>query len=430
MASLPVSVLLVCLFQITASTTVPTITTSLEPTTLVSGTTAAPAVSMSEIQLEASSVVRDVQPNTTLSYVAFQFRTCQSDGLLFVQQGPTGRFLWLSMIEGNLVSRWDLGDGTREYFDSVSNLADCQWHRVEVQLANSRIDVDIDGRTKGFAGTLLALTPVNNSIIGSVELEDRLDSSKLWNLQRPFVGCFRDLQFNSDSAPVVDFDSVNIEKVSYGCDTEQLQSSLPSEVDANSTATFKDGSYARFRRIDVLGSQITSLSENIDMFVRTREANGVIFYIGSDDRFILLQITNRNPVFAIKMGTNTQTTRLAATRSVADGEWHHIVAQRVNQQLILNIDDGKQLAQTSLNGPQGVFNLPDDKFVGGVPDFLPRPLELGTLSSWIGCIASPTFNGKQLEYDLASQTNELQLNGCFGDPDICEGVTCADTKIL
>ena len=186
-----------------------------------------------EVFIGHASVVRGVKPPPgPFDFIALDFRTCKANGLILVQEGvAAGTFVWISLTDTSLVVRWNLGYGVREQVDSLVNLADCQWHRVNVQLTPSKssILITIDGRDHTALGRLETFVPADDAAtaignVGDATLEQR--QQKPWGTQKPLLGCVRDVQLGNSSAlpPVVNFADTGAShsETSFECTAQKL----------------------------------------------------------------------------------------------------------------------------------------------------------------------------------------------------------------
>lgn len=76
---------------------------------------------------------------------------------------------------------------------------------------------------------------------------------------------------------------------------------------------------------------------------------------------------------------------LRSQEQVSIGQWHHVTAERFNQNGILKLDDGPEIRRSSPGKAQGL-NVYTAMFLGGVPlkDILPKPANVSMFFE--GCI--------------------------------------------
>lgn len=76
---------------------------------------------------------------------------------------------------------------------------------------------------------------------------------------------------------------------------------------------------------------------------------------------------------------------LRSQEQVSIGQWHHVTAERFNQDGVLKVDDGPEVRRSSPGKAQGL-NVYTPMFLGGVPtkDILPKPANVSMFFD--GCI--------------------------------------------
>ena len=124
---------------------------------------------------------------------------------------------------------------------------------------------------------------------------------------------------------------------------------------------------------------------DIRFFVRTREPNGLLFYLGSDNaqmggEFVAIELESGRPKLTLNLGGRT-TDSVLLDAPVNDAQWRELAVQRLGKRATLRAgkpgtDEKAEEKSLELGGPKSVLNLFDDSrrlFVGGLPSDFQMP---------------------------------------------------------
>ncbi|KAL7074923.1 hypothetical protein ACQ4LE_005689, partial [Meloidogyne hapla] len=156
-------------------------------------------------------------------------------------------------------------------------------------------------------------------------------------------------------------------------------------------------------RLEFDVGQITGTDLLFTLELRATAANGIILF-ATDERhsqFIVIYLLNGKPAFSSKSAFGQLT--ITSTKSLLDGEWHSIRAQREGPASALYIDG--QLNVQNISDELTInsidhLNLQKTLFIGGLPlELVPFAARLlpGVKSEFGGCLRNFGFNGRQLE---------------------------------
>ncbi|XP_060793466.1 basement membrane-specific heparan sulfate proteoglycan core protein isoform X8 [Neoarius graeffei] len=136
----------------------------------------------------------------------------------------------------------------------------------------------------------------------------------------------------------------------------------------------------------------------IDMEFKPLDEDGLMFFIGGKkmkvEDFVTLSLVDGHVEFRYELGTGQAV--LHSHEQVSVGQWHHVTAERFNQDGFLKLDDGPEVRRSSPGKAQGL-NVYTAMFLGGVPtkDILPKSANSSMFFE--GCIGEVSINGKKID---------------------------------
>ncbi|KAK3547531.1 hypothetical protein QTP86_021514, partial [Hemibagrus guttatus] len=161
----------------------------------------------------------------------------------------------------------------------------------------------------------------------------------------------------------------------------------------------------------------------IDVEFKPMDEDGMIFFIGGKkmkvEDFTTLSLVGGHVEFRYELGTGQAILRTQEQVSV--GQWHHLTAERVNQDGLLKLDDGPEVRRSSPGKAQGL-NVYTPMFLGGVPtkDILPKPANVSMFFE--GCIGEVSINGKKIDLSYTF-TESRAISQCV-DASPCDRRPC------
>ena len=235
--------------------------------------------------------------------------------------------------------------------------------------------------------------------------------------QSSFAGCMRDVNFNSE---MVDFGTVQSSK--------QLNLGLDGCPLSIEEGTHYSG--AGFAKFDASVINLSGDTFEITFDLRTIEPSSIIFAIGQDSSvsttdFLVLSIFNSVPILSTQIGGTRNTLSFTETVvTVCNGQWHGISLRKTQTSIILTVD---QTSQT-LNVLSSVQT--DLLFIGGVNVLSPFYSKLMSssieLTNFGGCLRNLEVNNNKLDYTLASEIQNVDIDGCPSMAGACSAVAIND----
>ncbi|XP_058266507.1 basement membrane-specific heparan sulfate proteoglycan core protein-like isoform X2 [Hemibagrus wyckioides] len=161
----------------------------------------------------------------------------------------------------------------------------------------------------------------------------------------------------------------------------------------------------------------------IDVEFKPMDEDGMMIFIGGKkmkvEDFVTLSLVEGHVEFRYELGTGQAILRTQEQVSV--GQWHHVTAERFNQDGLLKLDDGPEVRRSSPGKAQGL-NIYTPMFLGGVPtkDILPKPANVSMFFD--GCIGEVSINGKKIDLSYTF-TESRAISQCV-DVSPCDRRPC------
>uniref|UniRef100_A0A673N5J0 Cell adhesion molecule-related/down-regulated by oncogenes n=1 Tax=Sinocyclocheilus rhinocerous TaxID=307959 RepID=A0A673N5J0_9TELE len=136
----------------------------------------------------------------------------------------------------------------------------------------------------------------------------------------------------------------------------------------------------------------------IEMEFKPMDSDGLMFFSGGKkmkvEDFVTLSMVDGHVEFRYELGTGQAVLR--SQEPVSLGQWHRVVAERLNKDGSLKVDHAREITRSSPGKAQGL-NIHTPMYLGGVPsmDILPKPANVSMLFD--GCIGEVFINGKKLD---------------------------------
>jgi len=239
----------------------------------------------------------------------FRFRTTLSNGVVAIGQGST--FFTLQLVNGKL----KLHSSMLQEFEGVSigeNLNDTKWQKVYIAVNISHITIGLNDR-------LQAIHPINpdgssQTAFQSTNLGGSPIQSKSRVLVRPyseFIGCIQDIAVNGIKVTehILNTPGIVQENTEKGCSRSDQCKPNPCQNDGQCVDLWRtkkclcnrpylgpscqyNYTGATFGHENTTDSQVVVTIDNprdylegvdLSMFIRTRQATGLLFYLGKSD---------------------------------------------------------------------------------------------------------------------------------------------------
>eukprot|EP00041_Stephanoeca_diplocostata_P037539 m.1424026 g.1424026 ORF g.1424026 m.1424026 type:complete len:1820 (+) comp25059_c0_seq1:205-5664(+) len=401
-------------------------------------------VNADSVYLNASSSIPsqlEISSSPGASHISLSFRTCDFSSIVLYQAGSqASTYVLLTISSGRLAAQYNTGGGVREVVAATTPVSDCEWHSVALNWTafSVHLVVDSGSATEGSTGTLSGpvFSPAvdSNMLLGTTRRFDVSAGSvqpvaSIASLSQ-FEGCFANMTVGTAS---IELQSAAIMTgVSAGCNSSDFVVE-EFEIENATSLTFGSNSsvpsYALYDR-SLLNISATSTDDRLDLFLRTRARNGVIFFVGEANQYLMLELVRGTPYFSFGL-VGTSGTLRASTR-VDDGEWHSVSVLRSGRDMLIVLNErspGETLQATGTGtGSSTVITLPGSMFVGGLSASIPNfptglDLRLSEYESLVGCIQGLTFNGQELNFANKDPSSSSVAQTCFG-ADVCESRPC------
>ncbi|XP_051735859.1 basement membrane-specific heparan sulfate proteoglycan core protein isoform X14 [Ctenopharyngodon idella] len=161
----------------------------------------------------------------------------------------------------------------------------------------------------------------------------------------------------------------------------------------------------------------------IEMEFKPMDVDGLMFFSGGKkmkvEDFVALSMVDGHVEFRYELGTGQAVLR--SQDPVSLGQWHRVVAERLNKDGSLKVDHAREITRSSPGKAQGL-NIHTPMYLGGVPsmDILPKPANVSMLFD--GCIGEVFINGKKV--DLSYSFTESRAISQCKDGSPCDRRPC------
>ncbi|KAK7080255.1 DNA repair protein Rad9,Rhp9, partial [Halocaridina rubra] len=370
----------------------------------------------------------------------FRFRTTLANGILAVGQGET--YIKLELLNGQL----NLHSSLLNKFDGIftgSDLHDGQWQKVRVSINDSYVFLAAnDEFTVHPINPVQAINSSDTSFSTTVLGGATPVLKVLSNVAPFFTGCMEDVYVDGEIMIPSRVPSPVKVSVEEGCPRVEQCSPNPCFNDGECQDLWT--SYqcnckrpylgdtcqlsftpATFGNEDILDSLVTVIIPDVDhatyrthadvsMLVRTREENGLIFYLGThldsnrpdyqksmQSTHLLAQLVNGELVIRILLDGPEETFAVSHL-TLTDGDPHLLHVKRINKDVNAYIDNTMVLNTSLVNGGNLEAHV---LYLGGVPDAAsPRIKRQLGVTNFTTSVTRPHFKGTLQDIRLSNGT--------------------------
>lgn len=335
--------------------------------------------------------------------LSFRFRTTLPSGVLAVVQGKTYAILQLLNGQLNLYSPilQELpdysGDGRLDGIFTGSHLNDGQWQEVRMTVNESYVVLAANDQETVHPGNPSQIIESSATVLGGATSTLAI----LLNGAPFFTGCIEDVFVDGSVIIPSDVPSPMKIAVEEGCPREEQCSPNPCMNDGECKDMWTSFlcncqrpylgdtcelsfTPATFGNEDILDSLVTVIIPEVDhatyrthadvsMLVRTREPDGLIFYLGTpldadipglQDKHLLAQLVGGDLVLRVLLDGPEERFNISNV-VITDGDPHLLHVKRINNEVEVYVDNGQVLNSSLLYGG----NLDAQVlYLGGVPD--------------------------------------------------------------
>lgn len=135
--------------------------------------------------------------------------------------------------------------------------------------------------------------------------------------------------------------------------------------------------------------------------------NGLLFFVGSENHYVSLELREGNILFRFKLGQNSEVGEIKSQNMFNDDEWHTVQASRDGAEGELKVDN-YVLHETTLYNPES-YVAPEKMYFGGYPEkmFVPG-IETRNFD---GCIDEVHIEGTPIDLTRNLESHDV-LAGC------------------
>ncbi|KAJ8258098.1 hypothetical protein GJAV_G00193140 [Gymnothorax javanicus] len=161
----------------------------------------------------------------------------------------------------------------------------------------------------------------------------------------------------------------------------------------------------------------------VEVEFKPLDPDGLMFFSGGKkmkvEDFVALSMVDGHVEFRYELGTGMAVLR--SREPITIGQWHHVVAERLNKDGFLKVDQDREVRRSSPGKAQGL-NIHTPMYLGGVPsmDILPKPANVSMLFE--GCVGEVSINGKKVDLSY-SFTESRAISQCV-DTNPCDRRPC------
>ncbi|XP_050730772.1 protein crumbs-like isoform X2 [Eriocheir sinensis] len=375
--------------------------------------------------------------------LSFRFRTTLSSGILAVGQGET--YIKLELLDGRLNVHSSLLNKWEGIFVG-SELNDGEWQNVRLTVNDSHVFLAANNQT-----TLYPINPVqtinsSDTSFSTTVIGGATATLKILSKEAPFfTGCMENVVVDGvELVPrrllpqmrvLVDEGCPRVEQCSPNpCLNEGQCVDLWSSYKCNCERPFLGDTCqlsftpVTFGNEDTKDSLVTVMIPEVDhgtyrthadvsMLVRTREPNGLIFYLGThygpafagvEESYILAELVQGRLVLRVLLGGHQEELFTVADVSLVDGESHLLHVKRINLELEVSVDHLLVLNTTLQHGGDLLAHV---LYLGGVPrDSSTRVKRQLGVSNFTTTVTRPHFKGTLQDIRLSngSETRLVQ----------------------
>lgn len=386
--------------------------------------------------------------------LSMEFRPEAGDGILFLtgeRDDMAGDFMALLLHEGFVEFRFDCGSGVG-VVRSEEPVQLNQWNRVTLyrhrwdawlQLNAGR---RVEGRSKGLFSRITFREPLFMGGPGNTTgLSEKLP------IEDGLRGCMRRLMVNDrlysfglapvgDAVKGFDVEECGVDRCSqvpcqHGgkcltsgdsavclCPLGYQGDLCETKVDLQ-VPSFNGSSYLRYPGLG--GSALSWL--DLQLILKPAAPDGVLLYNGHRadgvGDFMAIYMSAGHLEFTFDLGTGAATIRSGGPLTL--GQWHELRLSRTGRLAVMQVDD---LPATQAMAP-GAFTqltLPQNLYIGGVPNFDMVSPKVKVRTSFVGCIQKVVINDQPLSV-VSAALGGVNVANC---PHPCSARPCGTARCL
>lgn len=162
---------------------------------------------------------------------------------------------------------------------------------------------------------------------------------------------------------------------------------------------------------------------NINLQIKTTQANGIIAYSEGTEDFICIELVNGHVRYVYNVGSGVRVVRSTLSSPVNDNKWHDVgILRPALHQHILRVDGSATFDNLPDSGSVH-FDTDSVLYIGGMKNahaYTGLPEQVRSRTGFQGCMASFDLNGDSrhmLERDshLPPQHHDSIVEGCQGN---------------
>ncbi|XP_066493850.1 basement membrane-specific heparan sulfate proteoglycan core protein isoform X4 [Tiliqua scincoides] len=161
----------------------------------------------------------------------------------------------------------------------------------------------------------------------------------------------------------------------------------------------------------------------LDLEIKPLSPDGLILFSGGNGGpgadFVSLSMAGGHLEFSYELGSGTAI--LQSVKPLALGQWHRVMAERMNKDGTLQVDDERPVKRSSPGKSQGL-NLRTSLYLGGVDEAIQLPAAANVSSPFSGCIGEVSINGKKVDLSY-SFLESRSISQCY-DNSPCDRRPC------
>ncbi|KAK0150257.1 Laminin subunit alpha-1 [Merluccius polli] len=329
-----------------------------------------------------SHMTFNINPSTVRKgfVLELSLRTHADSGMVYLLSSNNMDYATLQLNGGRLLFTLDLGRGPISS-SSAHLVNDGQWHTVRTEFAKRWVSMAIDGVTSHPVSVKGNQLDVDKTLyLGGVAHKHTWSST---NVTHSLPGCIQDVRLNG----------VRLK-------TPASQHNTTSCFTHTQTGSYFSGS--GFAALLPEGYKVGS-DMSVSLEIRTGQSEAVLLGISSSKvDAIGLEIIGRKVVFHVNNGAGRVS--VESVSGVCDGRWHHLVATKSKNSLLLSVDGHTSITHNPY--PQSTSAETNNPvYLGGYPSEV-KQNSLSSSVSFRGCM-------KKMKLIKGHVTKILDLSSAF-----------------
>ncbi|XP_015907469.1 pikachurin [Parasteatoda tepidariorum] len=382
--------------------------------------------------------------NTVLSFIELQivFKPYRPNGVLFYngyKMDGTGDFISLSLVNGYLEFRFDLGTGVA-VIRSEEPLSVGEWHTAFISRTgrDGILEVDEQPKVEGTSpGAFTQLSLPLNMYIGGVH--DARDVARKAFITESFTGCIQRVIINGKTLKLIDdaLSGINVANCLHSCVEEPCKNggyceprmayytchchlgyagtNCENEVtEMIAEPMFTGASYLHYMDENIV-KRIRGNKIDIKLKFRSFGPSGLILWTGKKDMsasadYLALGLRDGYLHFQYNLGSGEVIIVYNSTK-LDDGKWHTVRIIRVEQEGSLTVDKGFTVTGVS-PGLLNQLNVNNGLYLGGMENLSSLSMNK-YLSGLVGCLANVTLSTDYHIRLITHATTGINIQACL-----------------